>query len=310
MDEAPPEEVAAAWLAAMRRGDYAEAWRQTDRIELPRRERQRQPGFVHGPQHLKWDGSPFAGRSVLVRCEHGLGDTLQFVRFVPGLCALAREVHLLVQPPLVALLRGGPGLGVVHDGWSGATPPHEVEIEVMELAYAFRPTLATLPPPYRGLQLPSKAPMEVPPAAPRVGLLWSASDWDSSRSLPLGMLEPVTQLPGLRFFSLQQGEARNDPQLTRLGVVPLSHLTTDIRAAAAAMQEMDLVISVDGMAAHLAGSLGRPTWVLLKHDADWRWMVGREDSPWYSGMRLFRQPVPGDWSGVVSQVRQALQAFC
>jgi hypothetical protein len=310
MDEPPPEEVAAAWSAAMRSGDYAQAWHQTDRIELARRERERLPGFVRGPQHLRWNGSPFTGRSVLVWCEHGLGDTLQFIRFVPALSALAREVHLMVQPPLVHLLSGAPGLGTVHDGWSDRPlPACEVEIEVMELAYAFRPTTDTLPPPFRELQLPADAPFEAPTGSRNVGLLWAASDWDTSRSLPLAQLRPLTEVPGLRFFSLQQGEAASEPQVAHLGIVALSPRTVDIGAAAAAMCALDLIISVDGMAAHLAGSLGRPTWVLLKHDADWRWMLGREDSPWYPGMRLFRQAKAGDWESVVNQVRQALQAF-
>lgn len=309
MDEAPPDEVAAAWSAAMRRGDYAQAWHQTDRIELARRERQRRPGFERGPQHLRWDGSPFKGRSVLVWCEHGLGDTLQFIRFVPPLCALAREVHLMVQPPLVRLLSGAPGLGTVHDGWADRPlPAYEVEIEVMELAYAFRPSTDTLPPPYRDLQLPAHPPFEAPAGSRNVGLLWSASDWDTTRSLPLAALRPLTEVPGLRFFSLQQGEAAQDPRVVQMGIVALSPRTAEIGAAAAAMRALDLIITVDGMAAHLAGSLGRPTWVLLKHDADWRWMTDREDSPWYPGMRLFRQAEAGDWDGVVSRVRQALQA--
>src|SRR4051812_4645513 len=115
----------------MQRGNWAEAWRQTDRIEIPRRQAQTEPGFVRHPHQLVWDGTPFEDRSVLVRCLHGLGDTLQFLRFVPLISKVAREVHLLVQPQLLELLRGAPGLGTVSNAWTDdPPPPYDVEIEV------------------------------------------------------------------------------------------------------------------------------------------------------------------------------------
>lgn len=296
----------------MRRGDFAEAWRQTDRTELPRRVRQAQPGFMREPRHLRWDGSGFAGRSVRVWCEHGLGDTLQFLRFVPALAAQARELHLMVQPPLVALLQGAPGLGRVHDGWRDAPPPpHDVEIEVMELAYALRTTLETLPPPYPHLAAQARGDFSGLPdgTSLRVGLLWAASDWDRSRSVPLPTLAPLVATPGVRFFGLQQGAALNEPCAVPPAIEPLSRHTRQIPAAAAAMLALDLIITVDGMPAHLAGTLGRPTWVLLKHEADWRWMAGRSDSPWYPSMRLFRQPAPGDWTAPIKEMARALRQF-
>lgn len=313
MKEAPAAEVAAAWVAAMRRGDWTEAWRQTDRIELPRRARQSQPGFVREPQQLRWDGTPFEGRRVLVRCEHGLGDTLQFIRFVPRLAALAREVHVMVQPALLDLLTGAPQLGTVHNGWTEwwPPPPHEVEVEVMELAYALRVTTQTLPPPYPHLRarVAGKLAVELPRDGNlRVGLLWAASEWDTSRSVSLELLAPLLRVPGARFFSLQQGEAGDDPLVAQLGIEPLSRHTADVVAAAAALLEMDLVITVDNMMAHLAGTLGRPAWVLLKHEADWRWMDGRHDSPWYPSLRLFRQELPDRWDGVVERVAACLDA--
>ncbi len=292
-------------------GDWDEAWRQTDRLELPRRQLQRAGRFVRQPYHLVWDGTPFAGRSVLVRCLHGLGDTLQFMRFVPRLAAQARELHFLVQPVLLPLLSGAPGLGQVSNAWTDHPPPHEVEIEVMELAYALRSTPATVPPPY-----PHLAPRVTGRLGSalgerderlRVGLLWAASDWDPSRSIPLEALGPLLQLPEVRFFSLQQGPAAQDPAADRLGLVPLWRYTQAIEAAAAAMQAMDLIIAVDGMPAHLAGTLGRPTWLLLKHEADWRWMSSGSQTPWYPAMRLFRQPEPGNWNALAQHVGTALQ---
>jgi hypothetical protein len=313
VDEPSPREVAAAWSAAMRSGDWEAAWRETDRIERPRRLRQRRRGSVREPQHLRWDGTPLEGRSVLVRCENGLGDTLQFIRFVPEVARRARDVTVLVQPHLLALLRGLPGLGAVRNGWTDEpAPPHQVEIEVMELPYALRTRIDTLPLPLQ--HLAHNAAGQLGFALPKdgklnAGLLWSASDWDRSRSVPLGTLAPLVRNGNARCFSLQQGDAANDPLAQQLGIVPLSRHTTDIVAAAAAMLELDLVITVDAMAAHLAGSLRRPTWLLLKHDADWRWMDARRDSPWYPEMRLFRQSEPGDWNSVVTAAVNALRTL-
>ena len=302
-------DVSGDWLAAMRGGDFEAAWRATDRIELPRRVQQEQPGFVRQPQQLRWDGTPSAGRTVLVRCEHGLGDTLQFMRFLPLL--QARHVHFLVQPPLVDLLRDQPGLGEVRNYWSDdPLPAHEVDTEVMELAYLLRMTAQRLPPPYplQHSRLPSVQSLQIADDERlRVGLVWSCSHWEPSRSVALDALAPLFALEKVRFFSLQQGEPAGDPLLKRLPIVPLSAQTADIRMAAAAMCALDLVISIDSMPVHLAGCLGRPVWVLLKHEADWRWMQDREDSPWYPTVRLFRQPRPGDWAGVAAAAAVALQ---
>jgi hypothetical protein len=305
-------DIGYAWMAAMRRGDWEQAWRLTDAAELPRRFAQREPGFVRDRHHLCWDGTPFDGRSVLVRCEHGLGDTLQFIRFVPALQRIAREVHVMVQPLLLDVLAGAPELGTVHNGWTEwwPAPAHDVEIEIMELAYALRATPATVPPPYPHLaeRVRGRLPVALPnDGALRVGFVWAASDWDTTRSVPLAQLEPVLRVPGVRCFSLQQGAAAADPLIERLPLQPLSRRTQDIAAAAAAMLELDLVVTVDNMVAHLAGTLGRPTWVLLKHEADWRWMDDRADSPWYPTVRLFRQRHEGDWNDVVGAAVERLE---
>lgn len=309
MSEAAQPDISGDWLAAMRRGDFEAAWRATDRIELPRREAARQPGFQRTTAHLHWDGTPPAGRDVLVRCEHGLGDTLMCMRFIPHL--RARRVHFMVQPPLVELLRGAPELGDVRNWWDcGPLPPHEVDIEVMELPYVLRTTLPGLPPPYPHLRdrLPAGDGLGIPDEGRlRVGLLWSVSDWGHARSVPLAALRPLLAMEGVRFYSLQQGRAAHDPLLQSFDVEVLSPRTETLPMAAAALARMDLVITPDGMAAHLAGTLGRPTWVLLLHDADWRWMDARADSPWYPSVRLFRQPLPGDWDALAEHAASALR---
>jgi hypothetical protein len=309
-------DVGTRWMAAMRRGDFEAAWRQTDRIELPRRAAEAAGRLDRGPQHLTWNGAPFDGRDVLVRCEHGLGDTLQFIRYVPLLRARARRVTVLVQPALLPLFDASDRFGQVRNGWTTEPPPpHDLEIEVMELPYAFRSTAQSLPRnvPYLPLD-PVRRRGDALPALPkgdalRVGLLWSASEWDTSRSIPLEALAPLARVPHVQFYSLQQGDHAEPASAAPFPIEPYSRYTTEITAAAAAMLELDLVITADAMAAHLAGALARPVWVLLKHDADWRWMTGRSDSPWYPTMRLLRQPQPGDWSALAQALADALGAF-
>lgn len=306
-------EAARRWEIAMRAGDWEAAWRETDRLEAARRA---DAGLPRAEHHLRWDGTDWADRSVLVRCLHGLGDTLQFMRLVPLVAAQARQLHFLVQPQLLPLLRGLPGLGRVSNAWVDDAPPHEVEIEVMELAYALRCTAGTLPAPPPSLReraamqrLAPEAQMLLdgtPAGLRKIGLLWSASDWDPTRSIPLEVLAALLRVPGLRWFSLQQGEAANDARVQAMGMVPLSAWTGAIEDAAAAMLQLDGVIAVDGMPAHLAASLGVPTWLLLKQMADWRWMEERQDSPWYPAMRLWRQAREGDWGEVVERVAEAL----
>jgi hypothetical protein len=307
-------EVTDRWLDAMYRGDFEAAWREIDSIEQPRRELQARGAFVPAAHHLLWNGAPFDERDVVVRCSHGLGDTLQFIRFVPEVARRARSVTVLVQPPLVELLSGAPALGRVLNGWiEHALPAHALEIEVMELAYACRATAQALP---AAAYLPiERIRLRLPALSPhlasdrrRVGVLWSPSDWDTSRGIPLSALAPLRDVGGVEFFSLQQGRAADAARDAPFPLRPLATHTRNIADAAAAMLALDLVITVDAMAAHLAGALGRPVWVLLKHEPDWRWMRERSDSPWYPTMRLYRQRAAGDWSAVARDVAMALDA--
>ena len=248
--------------------------------------------------------------------HHGLGDTLQFARFVPMIGKRARSVTLLVQPALLPLFAGSADFGDVRNGWTAEPPPrHDVEIEIMELAYAFRSSVETLPRSVPYLPLAGIAARALPLSgssavyALRVGVLWAASGWDSSRSIALDALTPLaplTHAEGIEFYSLQQGDGQHAWRDAPFAMHPLFEHTGDIVRAASAMLQLDLIIAVDGMPAHLAGALGRPVWVLLKHDADWRWIRERSDTPWYPTMRLFRQPRAGDWGAVGLSVAQAL----
>ena len=183
----------------------------------------------------------------------------------------------------------------------------------MELPYAFRSTPETLPAkvPYLPIARIKDEARELevqwPEDCRRIGVVWSASSWDTTRSISLAQLAPIFAVKGCRFYSLQQGPERDDVHTSGVPIEALSEQTEGAREAAAAMLEMDLVIAIDGMPAHLAGALGRPTWMLLQHTPDWRWMNAGTHSPWYPTMRLFRQPAPGEWASAIEQMAAALE---
>jgi hypothetical protein len=286
-----------AWMAAMGRGDFEAAWQIGDTTLAERRGSR--PCW-HLPRHEQWvwDGRALAGQRVLVRCYHGLGDTLQYARFLPTLAAMCRELTVWAQPALLSLLERMDVpfmLLPLHDG----TPEvdYDVDIEIMELAHALRATTDSLPTyvPYFNVN-----PEPRPGSIFCIGVVAAAGEWDARRSAPPELMAALADKPGVRLFNLQQGEPVP-------GAEDIS--TPDILALATRMLGLDLVVTVDTMTAHLAGALAVPTWTLLMADADWRWMGNREDSPWYPSMRLFRQPSPGDWESVFSGVRAALAAL-
>lgn len=283
------------WTRAMRRGDFGAAWDVCDRV-LERR-RAEGPRWDR-PRHLQWiwDGRAFDGLRALVRCYHGLGDTVQFARFLPRLARRTRSLAVWAQPALLPLLATRDDLGrllPLHDGVPEGA--YEVEFEIMELAHAFRAGASSLL---------EDLPIFDIPAAPRlssrfsVGLVVGAGDWDARRRVPPELLRPLLDVEGVDFFNLRPGDT--------IPGVP-SAAEGDVVGAAARARSMDLVITVDTLMAHLAGSLGQRAWVLLRASADWRWMEGREDSPWYPSLRLFRQEREGDWGAPLARVREDLR---
>ncbi len=299
---ATAEVLGASWFRAMRRGDLAAAWEASDAIL---RAHAGVPCW-HRPRHEQWvwDGTPLNGKRVLVRCYHGLGDTIQFIRYLPLVKQVAAETVVWAQPALLPLLRTADGidrLEPLHDG--AFEGEYDVDVEVMELAHVFRSTIDTLP---------NTVPYLHADPAPlgrdgrlAVGLVWRAGDWDERRSIPFHLLAPLAQIPGVDFHVLQRGPALDECPAdfgTRSGA-------DDVLEAARVIRALDLVITVDSMPAHLAGALGVPVWTLLMHEPDWRWMLDREDSPWYPTMRLFRQRAPGDWAPVIRRVASELHAL-
>lgn len=293
-------DLAQDWERHMRRGDFAAAWEISDRVLHDRVDR----SCWTLPRHLQWvwRGQSLAGRRVLVRCFHGLGDTIQFVRFLPLARTIAASITLEAQPELTRLLwnvRGVDQLVSLTD--SSPLVERDVDVELMELPHVLRTTLSTLPRDVPYLSAPSARARSSEKLA--VGLIWRAGDWDSRRSIPANLLAPLADLPNVELHALQRGAGLDDwPR--EWGP---SRGSDDVFEAACVMRDMDLILSIDSMPAHLAGALGVPVWTLLHADCDWRWMDGREDSPWYPTMRLFRQRISGDWSDVLSRVTDALR---
>ena len=287
-----------AWLAHMLRGDYATAWTVSDEILRARGDA---PTW-HLPRHLQavWRGEPLDGKRVLVRCYHGLGDTLQFIRYAPLVAGIAAEVTVWAQPtllPLLGTVKGIDRLLPLHDGEPDAV--YDVDVELMELPHVFRTTIDTIPRDVPYLHVPALRRWTHDFA---VGIAWAAGDWDARRSIPFELLEPLDNIEGVSLHVLQRGPHRGD---WRPGFGTLARVR-DPYEEAQLMRALDLIISVDSMPAHLAGALGVPVWTLLHHEPDWRWMSRGDRSPWYPTMRLFRQPRPGDWEPVIARVAKEL----
>ena len=284
------------WTHAMRRGNFSAAWEICDRVL---RERAGVP-CSHLPRHEQWiwDGRPFEDRRVLVRCYHGLGDTVQFIRFMPLLKRIAREAIVWAQPPLLPLLRTASGIDrllPLHDGVPEVE--YDVDVELMELPHAFRTTLETLPNIVPYLHVPRAALPASSDSRLKVGLFWRTSDWELERSIPT-KLATWFAVPGVQLYLLQQGRALQEwPR--DLGVFAGRERIEEL---AGVMRALDLVITPDSFPAHLAGALGVRTWTLLPSLANWRWIIDRDDSPWYPTMRLFWQREPGNWADVMQRV--------
>jgi hypothetical protein len=289
------ERDARAWLSAAARGDFEDAWCASDRI------RGRSVRDLRLPRHMQqvWDGTDLRGRRVLIRCYHGLGDTIQFIRYARLVRAVAREVIVWAPPRLLPLLQSATGIDrllPLHDGTPGVD--YDVDVEVMELPYVFRTTLPSIP---RDVPYLTATPRTLPGDRPRIGLAWRGGPWNSKRSIPFAACARLLDRVDLSWYSLQQAVLPHECHRH------LHRVDCDsIEATAEYISSLDLVITIDSMMAHLAGALAAPVWTLLMREADWRWMEARSDCPWYPTMRLFRQTRQGDWDSVIDEVSDEL----
>jgi tetratricopeptide (TPR) repeat protein len=282
--------------------------------------------FPDKPPNLacpQWEGEDLAGKTILVRCEQGYGDSLQFIRYVIPLSRVAGRVWVETDLSLVSLFRSIPGIELVTEG-PAASEGIDYHVPLLCLPRLFATELETIP-------------AEVPylsPAASRidhwaqllgpddgrikVGVVWAgnsciqdddANAMDLRRSIKLQQFAPLAGIPRVRFYSLQKGEpsAQAGHPPAGMDLIDLTGDLRDFEDTAALITHLDLVISVDTSVAHLAGALGKPVWLLNRFDTCWRWMLERDDSPWYPHLRQFRQPRLGDWSSVIDRVRDALR---
>ncbi len=263
-----------------------------------------------------WLGeTSLAGKTILLHAEQGLGDTVQFVRYVPRLAQMGARVVLEVQPALKELLGGLDGVASIA-GRGEPLPPYDVHCPLGSLPLAFKTDVSNVPAaiPYltaSDARLEKWRPRLEALPSPRIALTWSGNAShpnDRNRSLLLAQLEPLLSAPGASFVSVQR-ELRDsdaealarDPRVLNLGPE-----LNDFADTAAVLTLADLVITVDTSVAHVAGALGRAAFVLLPFQPDWRWTLDRDTSPWYPAMRLFRQASVGDWSSVIARLRAAL----
>jgi Tfp pilus assembly protein PilF len=263
-----------------------------------------------------WEGESLAGKSIVVYCEQGFGDSLHFVRYLRPLSKLAGRVALIAPAPLVSLFRSIPGISVTSE-FDGT--PCDYHLPLLCLPRLFGTTLETIPG-----EVPYLAPDAAKvrdwasrlahwSAAPKVGLVWAgearihnplANAVDRRRSMRLTQLAPLARASCARFFSLQKGapasQAPSPPE--GMDLVDFTSELHDFEDTAALVENLDLVITVDTSVAHLVGALAKPVWILSRFDGCWRWLNDREDSPWYPTARVFHQRAPGAWDEVVERV--------
>jgi Tfp pilus assembly protein PilF len=295
-------------------GVFVEGWREYEW-------RWKRPGFTSPRRDFPipvWDGSEMRGRRLLIHAEQGMGDAIQFIRYCSVLQSLGVKVDLECHRELVRLFRTVSGITTVVPHGE-PLPVCDAHIPMMSLPRVMRTTLETIP---------CEIPYLVPPpdlekewkerigpgsGGVRVGIVWSGARKLKAllnRSCPLDVMLKLQNIPGVTLYSLQLGDAaaqlRAFPRSQR--PVDLTESIVDMADTAAIVSHLDLVISIDTAVAHLGGAMGKPVWILLPRMADWRWMLQREDSPWYPTVRLFRQETAGDWPGLMAEVSSALSS--
>jgi len=267
-----------------------------------------------------WRGGPITGKTILIHSEQGLGDTIQFCRYVPFVTTRGARVTFEVQKTLQGVM--APVVGAGQLVARGSTlPAFDLHCPLVSLPLAFGTRLETIPSSAAYLAAPAqhattwRSRLEGKPH-PRIGLVWSGNpghERDNERSIDLREFLPLLDDLGdeITFVSLQKDVRTEDAALlkARGDVLDYGGALEDFSDTAALISQLDLIISVDTSVAHLAGALGKPVWILLTYFPDWRWLLGRDDSPWYPTARLFRQDSSRTWGGVIARVRRALLAL-
>jgi tetratricopeptide (TPR) repeat protein len=307
--EVKPDFALAHWnyaLPLLLTGDYEQGWNEYEwrwialEKNLPRREF---PAFL-------WKGEDLTGKKILIYTEQGFGDAIQFARYIPLVQQRGGEVIFQCHTELKRLFANMPaGAKVIDFEESAQIHTH---FPLLSLPKMFKTTLQTIPSTHPYLKANEKLKEKWRQRMPtdekllKVGLIWRGrSKPDPNRSIPSEALLPLAEIPNIWFCSLQAGEAQTPP----FAMADWTSEMKDFADSAAVMANLDLIVTIDSAAAHLAGALGMPTLCMLKFAADWRWLRGRSDSVWYPSMRLFRQKSPGDWRDVVLEIANELRSL-
>jgi tetratricopeptide (TPR) repeat protein len=307
-----PECAEAHWnlaLALLQVGEYGQGW---DEFQW----RWKKRGYTSKARKFtqpEWNGAALSGRTILIHCEQGFGDSIQFARFIPLVAERGGRVVLECPAPLKGLMERVEGACEVVASGKGL-PSFDCHLPLMSLPRVFGTRIDSIPrrvpylyPPLE--KLAEWSPKCVDSSTFRVGIVWEGRKKpDPNRTCPFQFLAPLDGMPGVDFYSLQirEKDAHAEPMNVGPALTDFTAGITDFGDTAALIANLDLVITIDTGVSHLSGALGKETWVILPFAADWRWMLDRDDSPWYPTMRLFRQKRPGDWPEVVGRLREAL----
>src|ERR1700733_9889762 len=301
-------------LSRLLTGDFGRGWIE---YEWRRKGASTGPSRRDFPQPLWLGSNEIADKTILLHSEQGFGDTIQFCRYVPLVAARGARVVLEVEEPLRELLTGLAGAArVIAKG--DLLPDFDLQCSLLSLPLAFGTQLETIPRAMPYLRAPDRALLKwgtrLPTKRrPRIGIAWAGNAKhirDRERSIALGNLLPLLDVDAT-FVSLQKEVRAADLETLKKGsnIIHFGHELDDFSDTAALISHLDLVISVDTAIAHMAGALGKPVWILLTHVPDWRWLLNRDDSPWYPTARLFRQSEIREWDSVITRVRDALLEF-
>jgi hypothetical protein len=289
-------------------GDYARGfaeceWRSLNGFRFP---------------HPKWDGQPIPEKTLVIYTERGAEEAIQFARYLPLAAKRCKTLIVACSPELMPIFATIPGVGQIREPGQIGVAEFDTYLPLMSLPHVFKTTLDTIPAtvPYidaAALRRRKENPSLLLPRSdcPRIGIVWATDSnqrTDRHRDCPLHEFLPILSIPEITFYSLQKGAHHKDLSdlPSDIQVQDLELQLSDFGDLAVIINQLDLVISVDSSAAHIAGALGEKTWTLLSHVADWRWMLEGETTPWYPTMCLFRQTRPGDWTGVIERVTEAL----
>ena len=311
-----PTFAAAHWNLALNlllQGRYEEGWQEYEW-------RWRKPDFTSPCRHTDmplWDGSPLGGKTILLHAEQGFGDAIQFIRYAPLVAERGGTVVIECHPQLVRLFQSVVGVQSVVP-FGTALPPFSCQAPLLSLPGIFGTTLQNIPSVHPYLRISGEQRlkwstlMSAYPMNIRIGVVWAGKKYpDPLRSCRLAELGPLLSVQNVTFFSLQLGEEADQVITTPFGMnlVDLTGQIENFADTAALIDQLDLVISIDTAVAHLAGALGKQVYLMLPFAPDWRWLLERNDSPWYPKMRIFRQKRSGDWRDVITRVQAALKSF-